>query len=246
MTAAPLPLSACLRPARVAELEGIAWLQRLPPTERLRAVHAIQMADVPAGGVVCTAGQAAQHWLGVVDGLLKIHASKGQAAAATAGMAPGGWWGEDVVLQHAPYRYGVTALRKSVVAALHIETFAWLIAHSLPFNHLILQQLNGRLGQCMTAREMDRIANPDLRVARSLAAMLHPVLSPAAGDVLRITQQELAHLVGLSRQRVNEALALLEAQGWIQVEYGGLRVLDWQALHTAHVGQGRRASALAG
>jgi DNA-binding GntR family transcriptional regulator len=51
--------------------------------------------------------------------------------------------------------------------------------------------------------------------------------------VLRITQQELAYLVGLSRQRVNEALATLQEQGIIQVEYGGLRVLDPQALRTA-------------
>jgi DNA-binding GntR family transcriptional regulator len=52
------------------------------------------------------------------------------------------------------------------------------------------------------------------------------------GEVLRITQQELAYLVGLSRQRVNEALATLQAQGMIRVEYGGLRVLDLQALRS--------------
>jgi DNA-binding GntR family transcriptional regulator len=50
--------------------------------------------------------------------------------------------------------------------------------------------------------------------------------------VLRITQQELAYLVGLSRQRVNEALNTLQAQGSIAVEYGGLRVLDLAALRT--------------
>ena len=48
--------------------------------------------------------------------------------------------------------------------------------------------------------------------------------------MLRITQQELAYLVGLSRQRVNEALAALQARGVIRVEYGGVRVLDLQAL----------------
>jgi DNA-binding GntR family transcriptional regulator len=52
------------------------------------------------------------------------------------------------------------------------------------------------------------------------------------GEVLRITQQELAYLVGLSRQRVNEALTALAAQGSIRVEYGGLRVLDLHALRS--------------
>ena len=78
----------------------------------------------------------------------------------------------------------------------------------------------------IAVREIDRLTNPDLRVARSLAALFPPVLFPGVGEVLRITQQELANLVGLSRQRVNEALAVLQEQGAIRVEYGGLRVLD--------------------
>jgi DNA-binding GntR family transcriptional regulator len=52
------------------------------------------------------------------------------------------------------------------------------------------------------------------------------------GEVLRITQQELAYLVGLSRQRVNEALTALAARGLIRVEYGGLRVLDLAGLRS--------------
>jgi CRP/FNR family cyclic AMP-dependent transcriptional regulator len=69
-------------------------------------------------------------------------------------------------------------------------------------------------------------------VARSLATLFNPVLYPGVGQVLRITQQELAYLVGLSRQRVNEALTMLAAQNVIRVEYGGLRVLDLAALRT--------------
>ncbi|WP_334134953.1 Crp/Fnr family transcriptional regulator, partial [Tepidimonas sp.] len=71
------------------------------------------------------------------------------------------------------------------------------------------------------------------RVARSVANLFHPVLFPGVGEVLRITQQELAYLVGLSRQRVNRALARWERSGAIRVEYGGLRVLDLEALRSA-------------
>jgi CRP-like cAMP-binding protein len=67
----------------------------------------------------------------------------------------------------------------------------------------------------------------------SLATLFNPVLHPRMGDVLRITQQELAYLVGLSRQRVNEALSTLQARGLVRLEYGGLKVLDIAALRTA-------------
>ena len=70
-------------------------------------------------------------------------------------------------------------------------------------------------------------------LGRSLAALFNPVLYPGVGELLRITQQELAYLVGLSRQRVNEALNALQAQSVIRVEYGGLRVLDLGALRSS-------------
>ncbi len=87
------------------------------------------------------------------------------------------------------------------------------------------------------ARKIDRMNDPDARVARSLAALFHPLLYPGVGTLLRITQQELGYLVGLSRQRVNEALHSLQALQLIRIEYGGLRVLDLEALRR-HVHRG--------
>ena len=149
------------------------------------------------------------------------------------GVPPGGWFGEGTALKREPYRYNIQALRKSVVAGLPVESFHWLLDHSIGFNRFVMNQLNERLGQFISAREIDRMSDPDLRVARSLAALFNPVLYPGVGEVLRITQQELAYLVGLSRQRVNEALRTLDAQSLIRVEYGGLRVLDLAGLRSS-------------
>ena len=146
------------------------------------------------------------------------------------GVSRGGWFGEGTALKREPYRYNVQALRPSVVAGLPIDHFHALLSASIGFNRFIMNQLNERLGQFIAAREIDRINNPDLRVARNLAALVNPVLFPGVGEVLRITQQELAYLAGLSRQRVNEALRHLEQQQLIHIEYGGLRILDMQGL----------------
>jgi CRP/FNR family cyclic AMP-dependent transcriptional regulator len=93
-------------------------------------------------------------------------------------------------------------------------------------------QLNERLSQFIAAREIDRQNQPDIRVARSLASLFNPVLYPGVGSLLRTTQQELAWLVGLSRQRVNESMRALQAAGLIRIEYGGVRVLDLAALRS--------------
>ena len=229
-----IPLRERARPPTGDELAQIPWFPALSQSEQDRACDALVVTEAAPGDTICRIGRQATYWFGLVDGLLKMSNDDSQGPVITfTGVAPGGWFGEGTVLKREAYRYNIQALRKSRVAGLPSETFHWLIEHSLGFNRFVMLQLNERLGQFIAAREIDRLNDPDLRVARSLASLVNPVLYPSVGEVLRITQQELAYLVGLSRQRVNEALKTLEAQGAIQVEYGGLRVLDLMALRTS-------------
>ncbi|MBE7366676.1 Crp/Fnr family transcriptional regulator [Ramlibacter pallidus] len=221
------------REATPAELAGIPWLAVLQPHERAKAVESIKVGDALPGDYLCRVGRPVTYWFGVVEGLLKMSTDNAQGRTITfSGLPPGGWFGEGTVLKRETYRYDIQALRRSVVAGLPADTFHWLLDHSIGFNRFVMNQLNERLAQFIAAREIDRMNNPDLRVARNLAALFNPVLFPGVGEVLRITQQELAYLVGLSRQRVNEALASLQEQGMIHIEYGGVRVLDLQALRS--------------
>ncbi len=222
------------RPLTMAELETITWLPLLSASERQRAIDDLKIADASPGEFVCRAGRPVTYWFGVVAGLLKMSSENAEGQTMTfTGVPPGGWFGEGTALKREAYRYNIQALRRSRVAGLHADTFHWLLDHSIGFNRFVMDQLNERLGQFIAAREIDRLTNPDIRVARSLAAFFNPVLYPGVGELLRITQQELAYLVGLSRQRVNEALAALAAEGFIRVEYGGLRVLNLPALRAA-------------
>ncbi len=219
---------------RREELEDIPWLALLQPLERDRAVEELRMGDAQAGDYVCRIGRPITYWFGVVEGLLKMSSDNAEGQTMTfTGVPPGGWFGEGTALKREVYRYNIQALRKSVVAGLPVDTFHWLLDHSIGFNRFVMNQLNERLGQFIAAREIDRMNKPELRVARNLASLFNPVLYPGVGEVLRITQQELAYLVGLSRQRVNEALTALAARQLIRVEYGGLRVLDLAGLRSS-------------
>ncbi len=216
-----------------AELAGIPWLAFLDDKQHERAINELDVSEAMPGDFVCRTGRPVTYWFGLVEGLLKMSTDNVQGHTMTfTGVPPGGWFGEGTVMKREPYRYNIQALRKSILAGLPVDTFDWLLDNSIGFNRFVMGQLNERLGQFIAAREIDRMTNPDIRVARSLAALFNPMLYPGVGEVLRITQQELAYLVGLSRQRVNEALTALAAQGAIKVEYGGLRVLDLQALRS--------------
>ncbi len=225
------PLRQRARAATRDELEMVPWLHMLAADERDRVAADLQVVDAAVGDFVCKIGRPANFWFGVVDGLLKMSNDSSAGTSITfTGVPPGAWFGEGTLLKREAYRYNIEPLRKSVVAGLPVTTFEWLLGRSIAFNRYVMNQLNERLGQFIAAREIDRLNDPDTKVARGLAALFHPVLYPGVGEVLRITQQELAYLVGLSRQRVNEALKTLQAQGLIRIEYGGVRVLDLTGL----------------
>ena len=219
------------RPPTAAELAGIPWLALLSDTDHRDAAAALQVVAAEPGDRICRTGAPSNFWFGVIDGLLKMsNVSRDGHQITYTGLPPGAWFGEGTLLKREVYRYNIEALRSSTAAGLPIEVFWRLLERSIPFNRFVMMQLNERLGQFIAAREIDRNNQPDARVARSLASLFHPVLYPGVGQVLRITQQELAWLVGLSRQRVNQALVALQAAGLIRIEYGGVRVIDLAAL----------------
>ena len=226
-----------------AEFVQIPWIAALTADERQHVRQDMLVTIAQPGDYVVRIGRPVTYWFGLIEGLLKMSNDDSRGSAITfTGVAPGGWFGEGTVLKREPYRYNIQALRVSRVAGISVEMFDWLIGHSLGFNRFVMLQLNERLGQFIAAREIDRMGSPDLRVARNLAAMFEPKLYPGVAELLRITQQELAYLVGLSRQRVNEALKTLSACGWIRVEYGGLRVLDLDALRYGELPDGGLSS----
>ena len=161
------------------ELAGIPWLPLLQPVERERAMAALLVGDARAGDYVCRIGRPVTYWFGVIEGLLKMSNDNADGGTMTfAGLPPGGWFGEGTALKREPYRYNIQALRKSVVAGLPIDSFHWLLDHSIGFNRFVMYQLNERLGQFIAAREIDRLNNPDARVARSLAVLFNSALVP--------------------------------------------------------------------
>ena len=230
-SASPAPLYQRARAPNGAELADIPWLPALDREERAAAVADLKVVRVATGELLCRVGRPVTYWFGVIDGFLKMSNDSGFGIPITfTGLPPGGWFGEGTVIKREVYRYNIQAVRTSVVAGLSVATFHWLLDRSIPFNRFVIQQLNERLGQFIGARETDRMINVDARVARSLGALFHPVLYPGVGGLLRITQQELGYLIGLSRQRVNQALNSLQEKGLIRIEYGGVSVLDLEGL----------------
>lgn len=228
---APLPLTDD-RPATLADaLRALPWWNQLAPEEQARVDADCQERRFEAGSYVCRRGGPGDHWIGVVDGLLKMsNVSREGKLVTFTGLPAGAWFGEGTVLKRETRKYDVVALRDSRTAFLPGDTFEWLLARSIPFNRYLLAHLNERLGQFIGMVEFDRLLDPDARIARCLGSLIHPILYPGHGMTLRISQEEIGHLAGVSRQRANQALQRLEREQLLAVEYGGFRILDLERL----------------
>ena len=207
------------------------WTRELSADHLDRVRAAIMVREFEAGNTVCRKGDPASAWVGVIDGLVKLHSLSPSGKSVTfAGIPAGGWFGEGSVLKREPLKYDIVALRDSRIALMPEATFRWLLDTSIPFNRFLLTQLNERLGQFIGMVEHDRLLQPDARVARALAALFNPQLYPDTQPHIQISQEELGYLAGASRQRVNRALQVLAGAGLIEVDYGLVTVLDLNGL----------------
>lgn len=212
-------------------VDAAHWAAGLAPGLRARAVAETVVRPAPAGTLVCRKGEPVEHWIGVIDGLVKMaNVSLDGKPTSFTGIPSGGWFGEGSLIKDEPRRYDIVALRDSTIAYMPRSTFMALLDESVAFNRFLLIQLNERLGQFIGMVEHDRLLGPDARLARGLAALFNPHLYPGIGPTLPISQEELGQLVGLSRQRVNQALKRLEQAGLLAIGYGGVTVRDLDGL----------------
>ena len=207
------------------------WGRSLTEEEMRKALAGTCERTFAAGAFICMKGEPVEQWMGIVSGLGKMasHWTTGKTTSLT-GITTGGWFGEGSLLKKEPRRYDVMAIRETRVAFMNRSTFEWLLDHSIPFNRYLLAQINERLGQFIGMIENERMLDTDARIARGLAALFNPVLYPDTNRLLQISQEELGYLAGVSRQRANQALKVLEDAGLVRSEYGGINVLDLEGL----------------
>ena len=146
------------------------------------------------------------------------------------GLSTGSWFGEGTLLRGVPRTADIIALRPSRVALMPLETFDWLRATHRSFDDFLLRQINERMHWFLGNFAAHHLLDTDSQVARALVGLFHEWLHPGSDPHLEVSQEEIANLSGLSRQRCNAALRRLASAGLLRIEYGGITVTDLDGL----------------
>jgi CRP-like cAMP-binding protein len=236
MSAVPKKIDAVTQAASSPELirmlHEAAWAQGLTAEQLHRVERTTFERSFRAGCVLCHKGAPSSHWLGVIDGLVKLQTVTHDGRSTTfIGVTTGGWLGEGAVLKHEPRPYEVVALQSSRIAYMPAETFEWLVGSSLSFCRYLIEQLNARLGQFVALVEHQRMHDDaDCIVAGAIAELFNPRFAKPTSPDLQISQEEVGRLSGLSRQMVGRALHRLGQAGVLQVRYKTIHVIDMERL----------------
>ena len=208
-----------------------AWSEKLTEEQLAHIQKEAFERSYLAGAVVCHQGAPSDHWIGVIDGLVKVDTvSKEGRPTTLAGVPAGSWFGEGAVLKNEPRQYSVVALRNSKVAFVPRSTFEWLLANSHSFSRFVIDQLNARCGYYVGLVGNSRLHKASARVAFCLAELFNPQLYGTTNWTLGLSQEEIGRLSGLSRQNTNRALHELADAGLLLIEYGSVQILDLPGL----------------
>ncbi len=144
-------------------------------------------------------------------------------------MGPGEIFGEMALFEEEPRSANVEALGAVTVLELHRETFLRCLLHSPPLALRLLRSLSARLR--VTTEAAENLVS--MTVAERLMLQLERLAERSGRDVeggtqitLPLTQQELAALVGTSRESVNRALVRLRREGKVRLDGGWIVLLE--------------------
>jgi CRP-like cAMP-binding protein len=220
-----------------AAINAGRWFSSLSPSLRHDILRCAYVKRFKDGELICARGDPPEEWIACAKGAVRVSSTSitGKQVTLTY-VEPGIWFGDVAIFDgdrrtHDAYAHGDTTivcvsrgdLRK--ILSQHIELYDAL----LRLHARRIRQLYGLVEDLNTLPLRARLAKQLMHLVRS-----YGVPSLADGREVRIglqlAQEELAQLLGASRQRVNQELKAMEREEVIRIEPGGLVVRNRDAL----------------
>ena len=221
-----------------AVLRQDAWFSSLEDEDAQRLLACARRKKLEKGQVLYWRGESlpddGASFYCLVDGSLKAsaHAMDGRETILRI-LEPGAWFGELSVIDALPRDYSMTA--ETDVQLLDVPRDAFLgLMRQASFANAITRLMGYRLRMFYSAFEHAVSSPPLTKVAHRLVLIAHhgrPWNSCAPMASLKVSQESLCLMLGLSRPTLIRALKSLESSGAIMQKYGEIVILDMTILH---------------
>lgn len=203
--------------------------------ETYAAVRGVMVStSVRRGEVLFREGEPGDRFWVIAAGKVKLgHAAPDGRESLLAVLGPGEIVGELSVYDPGPRTATATVLAPSTFLELEHAKFLQLLQEHPALSNQLLRSLAQRLRKTNAALADLVFSDVPGRVAKALLDLAARFGRPV-GSGIRVphdlTQEELAQLVGASRETVNKSLAEFSTRGWIQLDGRAVVLLDLQRL----------------
>jgi CRP/FNR family cyclic AMP-dependent transcriptional regulator len=213
-------------------LERNLLFRGLPPATLGQIARLCMRRTYDKDEVIFSQSDPGDALFGVVTGRVRISASSAGGREVFLNiMEPGDTFGEIALLDGRPRTASASATAPSDLLMVTREQFFGLLAREPLLTDHLLRLLCARLRWVSGFAEESALLPVPARLARRLLSLgkLHGHESEA-GIELKVSQDELARFLGLSRQIVNQHLQDWKARGWVEVGRGRILILNGRAL----------------
>jgi CRP-like cAMP-binding protein len=218
-------------------LDADPWFGALDSPLKAAIIEAAQRRRFEDGGRLHAREDAPTGWYGILSGAVRVsNATLSGGELTLTYLEPGAWFGELSMIDGRPRSHDGIAVGVTDVLLVPREAFQRLCREYPVLPMSLLQLLAARIRIMFGAIEDLNVLPLDARLAKQLVNLAHTYgVKGEEGIVigLRLPQEDLAQLLGASRQRVNQELKALERKGWVSARYGKLIVRDLEALQNA-------------
>jgi len=204
-----------------------------PALERIAALAT--QRNFGTGEIVCSQGDPGDALYAVVTGRIRISSGAADGREIFLNiMEPGDSFGEIALLDGGTRTATAVAMVASELVSLRRDHLLALLEREPRVALELLRLCGERLRWTSGLLEDAALLDAPARLAKRLLSLgqLHGERS-GSGYTLRISQEDLANFLGVSRQAVNQQLQAWKAQGWIALGRGSVTVLDDQAVRNA-------------
>lgn len=213
-------------------LRGNHWIGRLPEHALRELAQHCRRRHMARDEMVVKKGEKPEGLVLVIRGCIQSSTiSEDGREIVFAAAKDGNLWGVVALLDGQGAVHDTYASCTSELLIVPAQPVHDLLKREPALYTDFVQMLCYRLRKAYSSVNEYGLASLRQRLARQLCTLALSAEDSTEYERIKLTQEQLAHLVGATRPRVNRELQTLQADGLIHMQYGSITVLDYKRLH---------------
>jgi CRP-like cAMP-binding protein len=207
------------------------WLADQSDDMRRAVLKVARLVLYPAGEFVFHAGDSEGGLYGVVSGGIGVHlpADSGDTLLAHV-LRTGVWFGYGPLVRGRRRSLSFSIVEPSLLFHVPLASAQEIAGRSPIHQRAILSVSEYGMDVATQVIETLLIRNTDRRIAGTLLRIAPPNDEAPEGGEIQLTQAQIGEMANADRQVVNRVLGRFEAEGWLEVSYGRIRITDAYAM----------------